>query len=79
VGHDALGLDAMGLDIEELDALELDSIEPNKELDAMESDTGPEVLCRNLLVWVMWSFVYQNISIIKLITRNRTNPCRIRL
>jgi len=28
---------------------------------------------------LMWSFVYQNISIIKLTTRNRTNPCRIRL
>jgi hypothetical protein len=27
----------------------------------------------------MWSFVYQNISIIKITTRNRTNPCRIRL
>jgi DNA primase catalytic subunit len=28
---------------------------------------------------LMWSFVYQNISIIKLTTRNITNPCRIRL
>jgi hypothetical protein len=40
-GMFALGLDAMGLDIEEPDALELNP---------MESDTGPEVLCRNLLV-----------------------------
>jgi hypothetical protein len=24
----------------------------------------------------MWSFAYQNISIIKLTTRNRTNPCK---
>lgn len=50
MGHDALGLDAMGLDIKELDALELDSMEPDEELDFMESDTGPEVLCQNLLV-----------------------------
>jgi hypothetical protein len=28
---------------------------------------------------LMWSFVYQNISIIKLTTRNRMNPCRIGL
>jgi hypothetical protein len=28
---------------------------------------------------LMWSFVYQNISIIKLTTRNRTNPYRIGL
>jgi hypothetical protein len=28
---------------------------------------------------VMWSFVYQNISIIIITTRNRTNLCRIRL
>jgi hypothetical protein len=28
---------------------------------------------------LMWSFVYQNISIIIITTRNRTNPCRIRL
>jgi len=41
VGHDALGLDAMGLDIEEPDA--------------MEYDTGPEVLCHNLLVWALIS------------------------
>jgi hypothetical protein len=34
--------------------------------------------CYNLSL-LMWSFVYQNISIIKLTTRNRTNPCRIRL
>jgi hypothetical protein len=56
VRHDALGLDAMGLDIEEPNVLELDSMEPDGELDAlkpdsMESDTGPEILCRNLLVW----------------------------
>jgi hypothetical protein len=50
VGYDALGLDAMGLDIEEPDALELDG-----EPDAMESDIGPEVLCRNLLVWALLS------------------------
>jgi hypothetical protein len=55
LGHDALGLDAMGLDIEEPDALELDSMEPNKETDAMESNTGPEVLCCNLLVWALLS------------------------
>jgi hypothetical protein len=30
--------------------------------------------------WVLeWSFVYQNISIIKIITCNSTNPCRIGL
>jgi hypothetical protein len=28
---------------------------------------------------LMWYFVYQNISIIKLTTRNRTNPYRIGL
>jgi hypothetical protein len=55
VGHDALGLDAMGIDIEEPDALELDSMESDKEPDARESDTGPEVLCRNLLVWTLLS------------------------
>jgi hypothetical protein len=55
VGHDAFRLDAMGLDIEGPEALELDSMEPNKELDAMEPDTGPEVLCRNLLVWALLS------------------------
>jgi len=49
-GMFALGLDAMGLDIEEPDALELNPMEPDKEPNAMESDTGPEVLCRNLLV-----------------------------
>jgi hypothetical protein len=36
-----VGHDAMGLDNEKPDALELDSMEPN---------TGPEVLCQNLLV-----------------------------
>jgi hypothetical protein len=44
----------MGLYIEELDALELDSMESDRKLDkepdAMESETGLEVLCRNLLV-----------------------------
>jgi hypothetical protein len=49
-GMFALGLDAMGLDIEEPDALELNPMEPDKDPNAMESDTGPEVLCRNLLV-----------------------------
>jgi hypothetical protein len=43
--------DAKDLDIEEPDALVLDSMKLNKELDAMESDTEPEVLCCNLLVW----------------------------
>jgi hypothetical protein len=47
--------DAKDLDIEELDALVLDSMEPDKEPDAMESDTEPEVLCRNLLVWALLS------------------------
>jgi hypothetical protein len=55
MGYDALGLDAMRLDIEGLEALELDFMEPDKELDAMESDIGPEVLCRNLLVWALLS------------------------
>jgi hypothetical protein len=41
-------------------SMELDSMEPNGELDTlklhsmesnMESDTRPEILCRNLLVW----------------------------
>jgi hypothetical protein len=50
VGHDALGLDAMGLDIEKLDYME-----PNGEPDAMESHTGPEVLCDNLLIWALLS------------------------
>jgi hypothetical protein len=52
--------DAMGLDIEEPDVLELDSIvpdkEPDEEPDAMESNTGPKVLCHNLLVWVLFSW-----------------------
>jgi hypothetical protein len=46
---------AMGLDIEEPDASELDSMEPDKEPNPMESDTGPEVLCRDLLVWGLLS------------------------
>jgi hypothetical protein len=54
LGHDALGLDAKGLDKEPV-ALKLDSTEPGKDPDAMESDTGPEVLCRNLLVWALLS------------------------
>jgi hypothetical protein len=33
------------------DALGLDAKEP----DAMVSDTGPEVLCHNLLVWALLS------------------------
>jgi hypothetical protein len=50
----------MGLDSDVLDVLELDSMEPNGEhdalkLDSMESDTGPEVLCQNLLVWALLS------------------------
>jgi hypothetical protein len=28
---------------------------PNKEPNAMESDTGPKVLCCNLLVWALLS------------------------
>jgi hypothetical protein len=44
LGHDVLGLDAMGLN-KELD----------KDPDAMESDAGLEVLCRNLLVWELFS------------------------
>jgi hypothetical protein len=55
VGHEALGLDAMGLDIEEPDAFGLDSMESDKEPDTMESNTRPEVLCRNLLVWALLS------------------------
>jgi hypothetical protein len=55
VEHDALGLDAMRLDIDEPDALELDSVEPDGEPDAMEFDTGPGVLCQNLLVWALLS------------------------
>lgn len=55
MGHDALGLDAMGLDIEGPKVLELNSMEPDKEPDAMEPDTGPEVLCCNLLVWALLS------------------------
>jgi hypothetical protein len=43
----------------EPDALELDSMEPDKrpdkELDAMEFDIGPNVLCYNLLVWALIS------------------------
>jgi hypothetical protein len=31
------------------------SMESDKEADAMESDTGPKVLCRNLLVCVLLS------------------------
>jgi hypothetical protein len=34
---------------------------------------------RKMYVLLMWSFVYQNISIIKLTTRNRMNPYRIGL
>jgi len=47
--------DAKGLDIEGPDALVLDSMEHDKEADTMESNTGPEVLCRNLLVWALLS------------------------
>jgi hypothetical protein len=46
---------AKELDIEKPDALELDSMEPDKEPDTMESDTGPVVLCRNLIVWALIS------------------------
>jgi hypothetical protein len=53
-GHDAWGLDAMGLD-KEPDALELDSMEPGKDPEEIVSDTGPEVLCCNLLVWALLS------------------------
>jgi hypothetical protein len=51
----SVGHNAMGLDIEEPDASELDSMEPDKEPDPMESDTGLEVLCRDLLVWALLS------------------------
>jgi hypothetical protein len=44
----------MGLD-KEPDALELDSMEPSKDLDAMVSDAGPEVLSLHLLVWALLS------------------------
>jgi hypothetical protein len=33
----------------------LDSMEHDKESDAMKSDTGPKVLCHNLLVWALLS------------------------
>jgi hypothetical protein len=42
---DAWGLHAMGLDKEP------DALESGKDLDAMESDARPKVLCHNLLVW----------------------------
>jgi hypothetical protein len=46
----------MGPDIEEPDALELDSMEPDAlKLDSMDSNTGPEVLCQNLLVRALLS------------------------
>jgi hypothetical protein len=47
--------EAKGLDIKGPDALVLDSMEHDKELDTMESDVGPEVLCHNLLVWALLS------------------------
>jgi hypothetical protein len=47
--------EANGLDIEGPDALVLDSMEHDKEPDTMESNTGPEVLCCNLLVWALLS------------------------
>jgi hypothetical protein len=51
-----VGNDAMGPDIEEPNALELVSMESDAlKLDSMDSDTGPEVLCRNLLVWAFLS------------------------
>jgi hypothetical protein len=37
------------LDIEELDSLVLASMELRNDSDAMEPDTGSEVLCHNLL------------------------------
>jgi hypothetical protein len=46
----ALELDAWGLDVMGLDK-EPDALESGKDLDAMESDAGPKVLCHNLLVW----------------------------
>jgi hypothetical protein len=30
-------------------------MEPGKDPNAMESDAGPKVLCRNLLVWALLS------------------------
>jgi hypothetical protein len=47
----AIGHETKELDIEEPDALVLDSMEH----DTMESATGPEVLCHNLLVWALLS------------------------
>jgi hypothetical protein len=47
--------EAKGLDIKGPDALVLDSMEHDKELDTMESDVGPEVLCHNLLAWALLS------------------------
>jgi hypothetical protein len=44
----------MGLD-KEPNAMELDSMESGKDLDAMESDAGPEVLCHDLFVWAPFS------------------------
>jgi hypothetical protein len=44
------------------DAMRLDSMEPDgkinvSELDSMESDTGSKVLCQNLLVWALLSWL----------------------
>jgi hypothetical protein len=47
--------EAKGLDIEGPDALVLDSMELDNDLDAMEPNTGSEVLCHNLLAWAFLS------------------------
>jgi len=53
-------------------------------LQAFSDSTGDYVLSATsiwgiLIRLMMWSFVYQNISIIIITTRNRMNPCRIGL
>jgi hypothetical protein len=47
--------EAKRLDIEGPDALVLDSMEHDKELDTMESDARPKVLCHNLLAFALLS------------------------
>jgi len=50
-----VGHDAMRLDVEEPGAWDLASMEFDKNPDAMEPDTGSEVLFHNLLVWTLLS------------------------
>jgi hypothetical protein len=45
----------MRLDVEEPDAWMLASMELDNDLDAMEPNTGSEVLCHNLLAWAFLS------------------------